>query len=179
MSEHREVRAAGHHEPIAHPHDRAVVLVAHLDLVHLLPTVRSGDEVLGPVLDPLDRALQPVREQRDRQILRIQVVLGPERAADVGDDDAHVPRRETGKQRDEVPDRVRALGRGPDRQPLPRGFPFCSDAAGLERDARVALKPERSAQAMRRVVDCLRITLDKADPGGDVRALVQDWCVGL
>ena len=47
----------------------------------------GGEEVLQPVLGPLDRALEPQRRDRDGRDLGARAALRPERAADVGHDD--------------------------------------------------------------------------------------------
>ena len=45
--------------------------------------------MLAPVLDPLHRPAEPARQERDQQVLRIDMPLDAEAAADVERDAAH------------------------------------------------------------------------------------------
>ena len=78
---------------VAQADDDAVVVVPDLELVDLLPAVGGGEEMLPPILDPLDRTAQPPGEQCDEDLLGVDLELRPESATDVGCDDTHLRRR--------------------------------------------------------------------------------------
>ena len=68
--------------------DLAVVARTDADVVDLLALVRGADEVLAPVLGPLDRHPEQAGRQRHHHLLGIELDdLDAEAAADVGRDD--------------------------------------------------------------------------------------------
>ena len=68
--------------------DLAVLAGADADVVHLLALVRGADEVLPPVLGPLDRHPEALGRERHHHLLGIELDdLHAEAAADVGRDD--------------------------------------------------------------------------------------------
>ena len=73
--------------------DPAVVARADAHVVDLLALVRGADEVLAPVLGPLDRHPEPAGGERDEDLLGIELDdLDAEAAADVGRDDVDASR---------------------------------------------------------------------------------------
>ena len=101
--------------------DPAVGVQRELDRRALPAALRRGEEVLAPVLGPLDRAAELERGERDQRRLDRQRALGAEAAADVGDDHADRGLVQAEHLRELRPRPVRALRRGPDRQPLASG----------------------------------------------------------
>ena len=51
--------------------------------MHLLARVVRGHEVLGAILDPLHGAAEPLRRERDQDVLGIELAAHAEAAADV------------------------------------------------------------------------------------------------
>lgn len=106
------------------------------DRDRLVAGVAGGEQVLGPVLDPADRAAEPQRQPGDEDFLGIGVALLAERPADVG---AAHPRR-AGLQPEQLGghlgEPVGSLARGPDQDPV--GLRDRQRAAALHRSGRVA-----------------------------------------
>ncbi len=75
-----------------------------------------------------------MRRGRDQNLLGIDRPLRPEAAADVGDDDADFFDRQTERRGDDVPERVRALGRRRHDERAGGPVAICEDTAGLDRD---------------------------------------------
>ena len=133
------VRPAVGDVPGPQAEDRAVVPQGDLQLVDLLPGVGDGQEVLVAVLDPLHRPADPAGGEGHQEVLGVEVGLDPEAAADVGRDDPDRARRDGEHPRQDGAHRVRPLGGGPDRHLAGDGVAVPDHAAGLHRDAGVAL----------------------------------------
>ena len=113
--------------------------------------VGRRQEVLAARGDPPHRPAQPPRQPADQHLLRVEVRLRPEPAADLRRDRPHLLRRDAEDLRHAVPHPVRRLGGGPDREPplvVPR-----RRRAGLHRagdqplDAEVERHPRRRLRA--------------------------------
>ncbi len=78
------------HHRAAHTEDAGLGVDRDLHVPVLVALLLGGDEVLAPVLDPLDRAAHRQRGGGERAILGIEAALRPEAAADVGRDDAQL-----------------------------------------------------------------------------------------
>ena len=167
------------HAVVADGEDPAVVVVAHLDVVELLAPVGGGDEVLPAVLDPLDRALDAPRDAAQEDLLRVDLQLDPEAAAEVGGDhaDAVLGQAERGLQVGLDP--VGNLGGAVEREAaalLVGG----DDAAGLHRHAGVALGREALAQHVRGAGEGAGgVAVAVVQGVGEVGLEVEDRGVGL
>ena len=75
----------------------------------------GGDQVLGPVLDPLHRPAEQQRRGGRHDVARVHRHLVAESAADVRREDPDVLLRQARDQREHGADRVRGLGRHVDR----------------------------------------------------------------
>src|SRR5206468_8552089 len=72
-------------EPLEpHAEDRTVLSRRDLAIGDAIGPARRGQQMLAPVLDPLDRYPEPHRGERDQRDVRIDRRLDTERAADVG-----------------------------------------------------------------------------------------------
>src|SRR5258708_19733276 len=78
----------------------------------------GAHQVLAPVLDPLDRALHPARQERNQQVFRVDVPLEAEAAADIERNTAYARLRELQDRGRLAAHPVNDLGRRPDRPPL-------------------------------------------------------------
>lgn len=123
---HREPPAQGEQRAVARERDRQLAL-------HLARVVR-GHQVLAPVLDPLHRAPERERRERDQQVLRIELAARPEAAADVDLD-----------HRDRID---RALEHRRERAPVPERHLRCAPdlelAVALEADEAARLHRHRA-----------------------------------
>ena len=63
--------------------DRAVARAGDLQLAVDLARMVGRDQVLAAILDPLHRTADQARRERDEEILRIELALDAEAAADV------------------------------------------------------------------------------------------------
>ncbi len=69
--------------------DPTPIVKADLNVVQLVARMRRAHQMLAPLLDPAHRLAEPPGEKRDQQILRVDMALAAEPAADIGRDDAH------------------------------------------------------------------------------------------
>ena len=112
---------------------RAVVLQRHLAVHVEVAREPGGDQVLGPVLDPLHGVAEQQRRGGRHDVARVHRHLVAEPAADVGRDDPDVLLGQARHQREDRADRVRRL-RGHVDRGLAGGRVDVGDAAaGLER----------------------------------------------
>ena len=127
----------------AQPEDAAVAVRRHRRFDRLLPGVRHGQQVLSPVLDPLDRPRQEAGDRAGDEILGVERHLGAKPAADVRNEHADARLREAQESGQAGAEDVGELRRGPDGEPAPR-FPSSRDAAPFQRNAREPLVAKRS-----------------------------------
>ncbi len=125
-------------EAVAQGQETARVVEADRHLVLLLALLGGGQHVLEAVLDPSHRPGQPPREERDQDVLRIDDELGPEAAAHVGGEHAHLVGGQVEQVGDELADLVRHLGGGPHRELAEGRVPVRHEPAGLHRLAAAA-----------------------------------------
>ena len=71
-------------EAAAHAEHLAVGVDRDVDRPVLVALLRGVGEMLAPVLDPFDRALEQLRRRHHRDVLRIDAKLRTEAAADIG-----------------------------------------------------------------------------------------------
>ena len=77
------------HEFHAHAAQRAIGVGGQLGLGHVAVGVGGGLGIFGARGDPADWSAKPTGQRRDQDLLRIDLALGAEAAADVGRQDAH------------------------------------------------------------------------------------------
>ena len=126
VEERAEQRDAGRHELVVrahvgeqlHAHAAQLPLLrrGELDVLDHAAAVDRGDVRLGPLLDPLHRRAELPRDREAERLLRVDVQLRAEAAADVGCDHAELPLGNPERQRERRPQDVRDLRRGPDRE---------------------------------------------------------------
>ena len=61
----------------------AVLVNRHRDVMRLLARLIARDEILAPILDPLDRPTELDRGEAHQQVLRVQLAAHAEAAANV------------------------------------------------------------------------------------------------
>ena len=142
----RADRAVGAHvgahvgvDVAAQADDRAVALAGDLEVASVLAGVVHRHQILAAVLDPLHRALDVARRERDEEILRIELAARAVAAADVVLD--HLDLLDSG--RPICADRMRRLKNGTFAAPEMVSWPFACvplghDAARLHGEAVVA-----------------------------------------
>ena len=101
-----------------------------------------GDEALEAVGDELHRAPQDLRHGRDRDLVRVDMDLDAEAAADILADDADGPFLDPQLLGEDALHHVRRLGGMVHRQRPIGGIPVGDDAARFQRDAGVAAGDE-------------------------------------
>jgi hypothetical protein len=138
-------------ELAAHAQDPAVAVERHLHVPILVALLRRGEEILAPVLDPLDRALEAERRGGDHRLLDEIIGLGAEAAAHVGTDDADLRRIEPEQKLVDAAMAVRRLAGDPERELVGRGIVVAKAGAVLDRVAAAAMLPERDRRAVRRL----------------------------
>src|SRR5262249_31408082 len=133
-------------------------------LVALLGGVR---EVLAPVLDPFDWALEELGCRHHRDVLGIDAELGTEAAADIGScytQAAFVEIEQRGQRLEQV---VRFLRRGPHGQCVVA--PFRENAAPFDRMGTAAMLPELLVKNMGGLGEGrIRIAIGYFVGGGDI-----------
>ena len=128
----------------AEAEQRPVGLRRHLELVHLRAGVVGGDEVLRPVLDPPHGPADAEGEQRDEDVLGVELAAGAEAAADVDLDEPHALRLEPEQAGDHRAVEVLHLGGAVHGHAAVAGG-LGEEAAGLDRRSRLAREAERAA----------------------------------
>ena len=106
-----------------------------LDLPILHPLMVGGREAFVPILDPLDRAFQQQRRRRHCELLRVERVLRPKAAANLGRDYPHLVLRESERLNQNALGLVRHLGGIPERQQLLDGIEASHHSPRLDRMA--------------------------------------------
>ena len=117
----------------AHGENRAVALACNLKFtIDLARMVRRG-EMLAAVLDPFHRLADQPRRERNEKILRIELALDAEAAADVDLDHVDVGLGDTKHRRERATVEEQNLGGAEHRESFFRRVPFRNLAAGLQR----------------------------------------------
>ena len=119
--------------------DDLVVVDRESDLAVFVARVRRRDEVLAPVLDPLDRSTEESRREHDRALLAEHEHLLAEATADIARVDANVALGDPEVAGEEVPCLVHTLARRRDVDLVAARDPRSDDPAGLHGDAHVAV----------------------------------------
>ena len=121
-------------------HGRGAVLLAGL---------ARGEEVLAPVLDPLQRRTDLARREHDAHLVALHHDLLAEAATRVAHDDADAVLGEAEQPRAEQPHLVRRLRRGVDRELARRARIVDEQAAAFHRRGRVRLLVDRLGHDVR------------------------------
>ena len=123
--------------------DAAVGRQRDFGIVGLAALMRGGEEMLEPVLDPFDRAIEFSRRPRDHHLLGIeQHDLRAEAAADKRRDHAHLPLAHAQHGGKPVAQEYRRLRRVPDRELISARIPIGDNAARLDRRRRAVIVVE-------------------------------------
>ena len=144
-----EVRAHRGGQAGADGGDLAVGVRRELDLLPHVAAVDRGEVALAALLGPLDRAAQPARQGQHEHLLRVDVQLGAEAAADVGRDHADLRLGNAEHDRGEHPEDVRDLRRRPQRQLVHDGLREAG--ARLDRVRDQPVLPQAAADGRRRL----------------------------
>ena len=114
------------------------------DLVDLIARMVGREQMLAPVLDPLDRALEAQRREARQDVLGIELAANAEAAADVAlvEMDA-APAADRACAAMALPVDVRDLGGAVQLEQAGRGIVAGDRAAGLQRHAAVPADRER------------------------------------
>lgn len=134
-------------EGIPESMDHATVVEEDLGVVHVVARMGRTEHVLLAILDPFDRAAQPSGKPGCDDLLRINMSLDPEAAADIRRHAAHARFRHPELPRDLAAHPVDDLGRGPDRHEVPAGVVFRQNAPALHRRSENAVIVEAPADA--------------------------------
>ena len=117
----------------------------------LVALLLGGDEILAPVLDPLDGLADRHGGRRQRGIFHIEGALGPEAAAHIIGDDPHLIVGEIQQVDEGALEAVGALRRGVNGELLGSGIPIGHHAATFQKKGPAAMQGELLAIHMRRV----------------------------
>src|SRR5262245_14199524 len=123
-------------------HDFAVVTDAEPGDVPLIAVGRAGHEVFGPRFHPLHGMPDPERDRRDQHVLRVDVALAAEAAADIGGDHSDGLFAHSQGRGERRPNGVWDLARRPDREASIRGPGNRENTTGLDRQRRDSRKVE-------------------------------------
>ncbi len=134
----------------AHAEEPSVVVEGDLEVPILLALLNGGEEMLAPVLDPLDRPPQDEAGGGERRLFRIEHELGAEAAADVRRHHAQPVLVEREEPHQEGARLVGELRRRPQRQPLLVHVVDRDRAAPFDRMRPAAVLLEVDAGAVRR-----------------------------
>ena len=96
--------------------DVALAVGGDVDVLDLVAAVVGGHQRLAAGLGPLDRLAEPAGHQEREHLLRGDLQLAAEAAADVGGDDPQLVLGDAGDHRQHHPQDVRDLGRRPHRE---------------------------------------------------------------
>ena len=127
-SGHGNERAVGAHVatqsaqyPRSHAQQGAVALGSDLDFTDVLPGVVGAQEVLAPVLHPLDGAAQLDGGEGHQEILRVELTTHAESSTDVGLDEVDAVLRHLQQMRQHAAIEMGHLGLAPNREFVPPG----------------------------------------------------------
>ena len=115
---------------VVEPEDEAARIDGGADAVHLVARVVEREQVLAPVLDPLDRPAEPGRGDADQHVLRVELAPHTEPAADMALEELQIVAPEAQHGGDGVAVVVRHLG----------------GAVELDPPALAVVEPERAAR---------------------------------
>ena len=140
-----------------------------LDVVHLAARVVRRDEMLSAILDPLHRAAETERGERDEHVLGIELAADAEAAADVDLHEPHVVESEPEQLCEHPAVEVLHLRRAVDRHAA--AHRLGEEPARLERRARLPLQLEAAAHDdVRRREGRVHVAEAERDRVDDVRA---------
>ena len=114
--ERLEVRADVGDRAHAQAENRAIALRRKLDVRDVVAPVDGREVTLAPLLGPLHRSPESLREESHEELLGVDLELAAEAAADLGCDHAHLVLSEAEVERRDELDEVRDLGGGPERE---------------------------------------------------------------
>src|SRR5215468_6094414 len=106
-------------------------------------------QVLAPILDPLDRASEFARQERNQQVFRINVSLEAEAAADIERNAAYARLRELQDRGRLAAHPVNDLGRRPDGHAIGPRIVDADDAAAFHWRGGIAVVMESALQLVR------------------------------
>ena len=139
---------------VAQREDAAVVVEADLDVMQLVARMRRTHHVLAAIFDPAYRSSEPAGEERDQQILGIDVAFAAETAADIQRDTADARFRQAQQRGGFAAHPMNHLGRGPDRRRVAARIIGADDAAAFHRHGGIAMVIEAPRQPVRRACQC-------------------------
>ena len=168
-AERAEVGALIAEKPAAHAANRAVGIESDREVDIHLAGMDDREHVLPPILDPLHRAADTKGRERDQDVLRVELDLDPESAADLRLDDADALLLQAEQGGGQRALGMRPLPGGPDGQLPVHRVLGRERAACLHRHAGVALHPEGVAHDVGGTVEGARHISDPLRPAhGDV-----------
>ena len=171
-AEHPEaarVRAGIREQLGAHPDDRPVATRRELDVVPLLARMRGVRQVLVTRLDPLHRRGEAHRQEREQDLLRVDLLLHAESAAHVGRDHANLVLGQPEHLAERVAQGVGPLGGRPHGETARAAIVVGQDPAGLEWHPGVAMDVVASARHdLGRAKRTVRVAGLHDEIGGDV-----------
>ena len=119
-------------------------------LVAVLARMRRCNQMLAAILDPAQRLSELQRQRGDRDLLRIEVVLDPETAADIGRDHPQLRFGQSDRLRQHGANDVRKLGGAVDDELVEPALVMREHAAAFERHAGVPLHAQAFVNGHRR-----------------------------
>src|SRR5215813_13943464 len=109
----------------------------------------GAHQMLAAILDPLDRAPQPARQERNQQVFRVDVPLEAEAAADIERDAAYARFRKPQDRGRFAPHPMNDLGGRPYGYAIRPRVVDADDAAALHRRSGIAVMIEAPLQLVR------------------------------
>ncbi len=120
----------------------------------LLARMIGRNEMLAPILDPLDRSFEPQRAQANEHVFGIELAPNAEPAADMAFVEMHRRRRAAEHPGDLVAVPVRHLGSAMQLQYVARGIVACNGAAGFHRHSGMAADRQLELNHRMRGLEC-------------------------
>ena len=118
---------------VVEPEDEAARIDGGADAVDLVARVVEGEQVLAPVLDPLDRPSEPGRGDADQHVLGVELAPHAEAAADMALEELQLVAPEPEHCGDRIAVVMRHLGRAVELDPRALVVVERERAAGLDR----------------------------------------------
>ena len=131
----------------------------------LIALLHRIGEMLAPVLDPFERALEQFRRRHHRDVLRIDAELGTKAAPDIGRRHPQARLLDIEQHREGLAQVMGLLGRGPDGERLVGAAELDQEAAALDRMGGAAMLPEILVQHMGGLAEG-RLGIPIGDPVG-------------